>query len=226
MTLEEKLALSKEQQKKIEKGIKNAAPKPKQGPAKPIVGSIESLDEAIFGEYKPKNDGTDVYDANDEMKRIQERYEHGAKVDCSNIKIPKPILQSIINNPLNMPSADPKMDAFTEKLRQAMPESINRSYEIQNKLEKQEKKPLVENAQRSHGSGIDYEMIKLIVENAVEKKLDSLKKTLLTESQSTGSGSTLKAMKLGEKFLFLDESGNVFECQMKYVGKNKKKPKN
>ena len=30
-------------------------------------------------------------------------------------------------------------------------------------------------------------------------------------------------MKLGNKFLFLDSDNNVFECQMKYIGKNKKK---
>lgn len=222
MTLEEKLALSKEQQKKIENGIKNAVSKPRRKAAQPVMGSVENLDEAVFGEYVPKNDGTDIYDANDEMKRIQERYEHGAKIDCSNTKIPKQILQSIINNPLNMPTVDPKMDAFTEKLRQAIPEGIGRSYAIQNKLEKEDRKNLVENV-KPVASGVDYEMIKMIVENAVEKKFESLKSTLLTESRNAGSGSTLKAMKLGEKFLFLDESGNVFECQLKYIGKNKKK---
>jgi hypothetical protein len=222
MTLEEKLALSKEQQHKIEKGIKSITSSPSKKKPSTMVGSVEDLDSAVFGEVQKSDSG---YDAKEEMKRIQERYEKGAKinVDYGNTKIPKQIIQSIIQNPLDMPSVDPKMDAFTEKLKMSLPESINRSYEIQSRLEKQDEKqtPLVTETKTS---SIDYEMIKLIVENAISKKMEEIKNTLLTESQNhLNQSPSLKAMKLGEKFLFLDGDNNVFECQMKYIGKNKKK---
>ena len=70
---------------------------------------------------------------------------------------------------------------------------------------------------------VDYELIKTIVESVVDKKINELKKGMVNENLSYGSNSSLKAMKLGEKFLFLDSDNNIFECQMKYIGKNKKR---
>ena len=47
-------------------------------------------------------------------------------------------------------------------------------------------------------------------------------KTIYGISHNDDSGN-LKAMKMSDKLLFLDDNNNVYECQMKYVGKNKKK---
>ena len=189
-----------------------------------MIGSLDTLDEAVFGDAQPSDPNR--YDAEAEMKRIKERYEHGAKIDCSNSRIPQSIIRSILDNPLDMPSVDPKMDAFTERLKEKLPEGLGRSYEIQSKLEKQDKQIINENSPKSSESStrqaIDYEMIKLIIENAIEKKMETLKNSLLVENKQTNDAS-LKAMKLGNKFLFLDSDNNVFECQMKYIGKNKKK---
>lgn len=226
MTLEEKLAIAKEQQHKIENGI-NIVQKKTKNPTSPMTGSVESLDEAVFGQVQNvDSNGVKPYDAQDEMRRIKERHEHGAKVDCSNSKIPKQIIQSIIDKPLDMPSTDPKLDAFTEKLKRTIPEGLMRSYEIQNRLEKSDDKKSFTNLTETNNgkTNIDYEMIKLIVENAIEKKIETLKNNLLNESLNTSSPS-LKAMKLSNKFLFLDSDNNVFECQMKYIGKNKSKKK-
>ena len=233
MTLEEKLALSKEQQQKIENGIKAIPQQQNKTPRVPstMKGSVDSLTEAVFGEYKPKGDGTDPYDPNEEMKRIQERREHGAATYNSNSKLPEAIKQSILSNPLDMPSVDPKMDAFTEKLSKALPKTgFNRSYEIQTQLDSLDKKNIAEQKQAQQQnnntvpatSGVDYEMIKMIIENIVDKKLSSLQNTILNESKNH-EGASLKAMKLGKKFLFLDDDNNVFECQLKFIGKNKKK---
>lgn len=220
MTLEEKLAISKQQQKKIEKGIPLANGISNYTPiSTTITGSVDDIDNAVFGEVN--NDLLSKrYDAREEMKRIEERKEHGGNVDYSHSKIPKSILNSIIKNPLDMPSTDPKMDAFTQKLQEKLPEGINRSYAIQNVLEGKDKAKAID--EKSHSNSIDYEMIKMIVENAVEKKLSELKGTLLTEGKENDSHS-LRAMKIGNKFLFLDNDNNIFECQMKYIGKNKKR---
>lgn len=225
MTLEEKLALSKEQKQIMENGIKAVQHKQAGNSSSnsPIVGNLDDIDKAVYGEVEK----TSGYDPHEEMKRIKERREHGGSIDYSHSKLPKQIIESIAANPLDMTVVDPKMDAFTEKLKQTLPNSFNRSYEIQEKLEKQDRQESNEvqgnNNATSASVNVDYELIKTIVESVVDKKINELKKGMVNENLSYGSNSSLKAMKLGEKFLFLDSDNNIFECQMKYIGKNKKR---
>lgn len=225
MTLEEKLALSKEQKQIMENGIKAVQHKQASNGSSnsPIVGNLDDIDKAVYGEVEK----TSGYDPQEEMKRIKERREHGGSIDYSHSKLPRQIIESIAANPLDMTVVDPKMDAFTEKLKQTLPNSFNRSYEIQEKLEKQDRQELNEvqgnNNATSASVNVDYELIKTIVESVVDKKINELKKGMVNENLSYGSNSSLKAMKLGEKFLFLDSDNNIFECQMKYIGKNKKR---
>lgn len=225
MTLEEKLALSKEQKQIMENGIKAVQHKQTRSVSSnsPIVGNLDDIDKAVYGEVEK----TSGYDPHEEMKRIKERREHGGSIDYSHSKLPRQIIESIAANPLDMTVVDPKMDAFTEKLKQTLPNSFNRSYEIQEKLEKQDRQELNEvqgnNNATSASVNVDYELIKTIVESVVDKKINELKKGMVDENLSYGSNSSLKAMKLGEKFLFLDSDNNIFECQMKYIGKNKKR---
>lgn len=225
MTLEEKLALSKEQKQIMENGIKAVQHKQARTVSSnsPIVGNLDDIDKAVYGEVEK----TSGYDPHEEMKRIKERREHGGPIDYSHSKLPRQIIESIAANPLDMTVVDPKMDAFTEKLKQTLPNSFNRSYEIQEKLEKQDRQELNEVQGNNNATplsvNVDYELIKTIVESVVDKKINELKKGMVNENLSYGSNSSLKAMKLGEKFLFLDSDNNIFECQMKYVGKNKKR---
>jgi hypothetical protein len=225
MTLEEKLALSKEQKQIMENGIKAVQHKQARTVSSnsPIVGNLDDIDKAVYGEVEK----TSGYDPHEEMKRIKERRGHGGSIDYSHSKLPRQIIESIAANPLDMTVVDPKMDAFTEKLKQTLPNSFNRSYEIQEKLEKQDRQELNEvqgnNNTTPASVNVDYELIKTIVESVVDKKINELKKGMVNENLSYGSNSSLKAMKLGEKFLFLDSDNNIFECQMKYIGKNKKR---
>ena len=225
MTLEEKLALSKEQKQIMENGIKAGQHKQAGNGSSnsPIVGNLDDIDKAVYGEVEK----TSGYDPHEEMKRIKERREHGDSIDYSHSKLPRQIIESIAANPLDMTVVDPKMDAFTEKLKQTLPNSFNRSYEIQEKLEKQDRQELNEVQGNNNATplsvNVDYELIKTIVESVVDKKINELKKGMVNENLSYGSNSSLKAMKLGEKFLFLDSDNNIFECQMKYIGKNKKR---
>lgn len=225
MTLEEKLALSKEQKQIMENGIKAVQHKQARTVSSnsPIVGNLDDIDKAVYGEVEK----TSGYDPHEEMKRIKERREHGGSIDYSHSKLPRQIIESIAANPLDMTVVDPKMDAFTEKLKQTLPNSFNRSYEIQEKLEKQDRQELNEVQGNNNATplsvNVDYELIKTIVESVVDKKINELKNGIVNESLTYGNNNSLKAMKLGEKFLFLDNENNVFECQMRYVGKNKKK---
>lgn len=225
MTLEEKLALSKEQKQIMENGIKAVQHKQARTVSSnsPIVGNLDDIDKAVYGEVEK----TSEYDPHEEMKRIKERREHGGSIDYSHSKLPRQIIESIAANPLDMTVVDPKMDAFTEKLKQTLPNSFNRSYEIQEKLEKQDRQELNEVQGNNNATpasvNVDYELIKTIVESVLDKKVGELKREMINENLSYGSNNSLKAMKLGEKFLFLDSDNNIFECQMKYIGKNKKR---
>ena len=74
------------------------------------------------------------------------------------------------------------------------------------------------------GGGVDYPMIRTIVEDIVRKYSQSLKKNLLTENTN---GAEINTIALGKTFKFLDSKGNIYECTMKKVGNiNKKKSVN
>jgi hypothetical protein len=75
------------------------------------------------------------------------------------------------------------------------------------------------------GGGIDYPMIRTIVEDIVRKYSQSLKKNILNES--AGGGAEVNTIALGKTFKFLDNKGNIYECTMKKVGNiNNKKSVN
>ena len=76
----------------------------------------------------------------------------------------------------------------------------------------------------NNNASIDYELIKTIVESAIDKRLSEIKTTLNESSvrQQTYVPS-MKMMNFKDKFYFVDNDDNVFECEMKYKGKRKKK---
>lgn len=185
--------------------------------------NVDNLNEMVFG--KPTSDSLQIYDAKEDMKRMTQNLDSSI---LSKSKLPDMIKESIAKNPLNLsPVEDPKMDALTERLTKAMP-GIQKSMGILNQLDnadKQKQKTINETTQSTKtNGGVDYEMIKMIVENAVEKKFNEYR-GVINESVNSNATGNLYVMKLGEKFLFLDDQDNVYECQMTYKGKNKKKKK-
>ena len=67
-------------------------------------------------------------------------------------------------------------------------------------------------------STVDYSMIKMIVEDCLRKYTSSLKKQLISENKTTQDSGTLQAMKIGNKFSFIDSKGNIYEATLKKVG--------
>lgn len=225
MTLKEKLEISKKAQEKIQKNIPL---KQKQNTkSKTIISNdINTLDNAVFGAPEQITG----YDAHEEMKRIHQRIADNAQSNFSNSKLPSAILESIRKNPLNIDTDDIKMNSFTEKLSATVP-SIQRSLEIQKKLNEDEayNKQKTTNDNVKKYDGIDYEMIKLIVENAIKKEFSSFNKTTLEEgAQHATNTSSIKALKIteGGKFIVLDNDNNLYECSLRYIGKNKKRKVN
>lgn len=199
-SLEEKLALSKKMTR-----MENVAPQTAQ------------MQQPQYTFNNPKEQ-IKPYNAKEDLKRLQS----GLPKDLSGCKLPQSIIESIVNNPLTDLSADVQMDSFTETLGESL--GLQQSANIIEKLAEREKK-VTENIQtvQTTTTNVDYEMIKMIVENVIDNKLASLQQSLLNENRIHNNLSSVKTMHFGEKFMFCDSDDNVYECEMKYKGKRKKK---
>lgn len=172
------------------------------------------------------------YDPKEAMKVMNDNIAH-RRANAS--RIPDVIKESIMSNPLLLEGdGSSEIDSFTDRLSQKLSgmEGIRRSMGILEQAEsidrdKQTERMITERTdnttpKRASG-GVDYEIIKAIVENAIDKKLSQFKQTLNESVGREQPQAGLSVMKLGSKFLFLDSDDNIYECEMKYKGKNKKR---
>ena len=176
-------------------------------------------------------DGADqkleMYNPKDAIKRMNENIRSGKAMGGS--KMPSAIRESLLSNPLIMPTTDDDMSKFTDQLGEKLA-GIQKSMGILEQSERYDKKDRTDTAlpsvavKETKTGAVDYELIKMIVENAVEAKMAALSKTMLNESASR-NGNKLSVMSIGDKFLFLDGDDNIYECTMTFKGKNKKKRK-
>jgi hypothetical protein len=194
---------------------------------------IENYDQQVYGPVqKPilKENEQQKYDATREMEHLKEIEAHGGRsaVNLEGRNIPQGIVESILNNPLDLKPIDPRMDALEEKLKDNMP-GIKAAANILERVEKQDKETrakitekLIQPQQRT--SSVDYELIKTIIESTIDKKLSEMKNSL---NESVGKQQmyvpTMKMLNFSDNFYFVDNDDNVFECVMKYKGKRKKK---
>lgn len=195
---------------------------------------LKSLDEQVYGQYVPTEADKKAYSAEAEMERIKKRMNEGDKASVSvNSRVPKKILESFLENPCNLDTElyeDANMAALTKRLSGKMP-GIKNVNEIQKKLDEADKEKQKVNEslrpkinENTNGASIDYSLIKSIIESAIDEKLSTMKQSLDEAiNHNTDKSGSLKVMKMGSKFLFLDDEDNVYECKMQYVGKNKKK---
>lgn len=71
---------------------------------------------------------------------------------------------------------------------------------------------------------VDYSLIKTIVEDCVKKYTSALRKSMLNESKSSVNEATeLQAMKIGDKFSFIDKNGNLYEAKLEFIKNIKQK---
>lgn len=195
---------------------------------------LQALDSQVYGKYVPTKEEQEAYSAEAEMERIKNRINEGGKAAVSvNSRVPKKILESFLENPCNLDTElcqDANMTAFTKRLSGKMP-GVKNVNEIQKKLDEadREKQKVSESLRPKQidinsNASIDYSLIKNIIESVLEEKLSTVKQSL-TEAinRNADDSGSLKVMKMGSKFLFLDDEDNVYECKMQYVGKNKRK---
>ena len=191
-----------------------------------------SLDEAY--EVYPNGQKHKLYDAHDEMEQIKNgQFNVNQKIAA---KMPQAILESILSNPLDMPTdhVEGDGDIMDEALQ-------NRTMDILDKLEARDKKgklgqqqyqqqqpqpvyqqPINENY--SQGNEIDYNVLAKLIEGIIDKKFAQYKQVLLNESKNSGQNAPkVSFIKLGDTFTFMDDSNSVYECKMVYKGKGRVK---
>ena len=129
-----------------------------------------------------------------------------------NSNIPRAIVESFSKNPIDTSmissiggSSNSVLDTIgiQEQARTAQPQNTSSAIQEQHTVQTQVQ-------------GIDYPMIRTIVEDIVRKYTSSLSKKMLSESK--GSVNELTTMTLGKSFKFLDRQGNIYEATLKKIG--------
>ena len=201
--------------------------------SKPNKRAVDPSKVPTFSGYMmpPGEEAYKPYNAQEALKEMNENI---SKRRIKDSNVPDAIKNSIIANPLMMnESTASEMDMFTETLGKKLDsmDGIKRSMSILEQSERLDRSKTVDKMiqeaperRRTSPSGtIDYEIIKAIVESVIDKKLGTLQQTLNESVSRKEPG--LSVMKLSNKFLFLDDDDNIYECEMKYRGKNKKRKK-
>lgn len=190
-----------------------------------------SLDEAY--EVYPNGQKRKIYDAEEDMKEMS-----SFKITNVESKMPKAILESLMSDPLNMPTDGVVYSG--NDVNNMMDGLQNRTIDILEKLDARDRQgkpkqqtqqepvrhqqPINETVDYNFGGEIDYKKIAQIVEAVVDKKMKQYSQALLTESRNAGqNGNKVSFLKLGDTFTFMDDANNVYECKMFYKGKGKVK---
>ena len=190
---------------------------------------IESYDQQVYGpttEPILKSGEQPKYDARAEMERLKEIEAHGGRgsVNLEGRNIPRDIVESILNNPLDLkPIEDTKMSVLEEKLAN---NGLKNAVDIFNKVEKKDQEAKAKlNEQLSYcsteNSNINYDALKQLIEECLDKKLNEIKQTLNESVSHQNYVPSMKFLSFKDNFYFVDNDDNVFECIMKYKGKRK-----
>lgn len=191
-----------------------------------------SLDEAY--EVYPDGQKRKIYDAEEDMKEMS-----SFKISNVDSKMPKAILESLMSDPLNMPTDGVIYSG--NAVNNMMDGLQNRTMDILEKLDARDKQgkpqqqrqqpqvnynpqPINEQYNHSQGGEIDYNKLAQLIEGIIDKKFAQYKQTLLNESKIGGQNAPkVSFIKLGDTFTFMDDSNSVYECRMIYKGKGKVK---
>lgn len=149
------------------------------------------------------------YSTTTQMEQYPQMYQAQRPVGVAGKNLPAAIRESMMNNPIQVPS-----NGLTGSVLDNMPRQAPRSIPV-----------VTENRQiinGNGGNGVDYGVIKSLIDESVRRHMDELKGAL-TENTKKGNTNSLGVMKMGEKFQFLDNKGNLYEAQLKFVKNINKK---
>ena len=188
-------------------------------------------------------------DVNGQLNEVANRARENGKMEYNdeNIQylqenqVPKAQTIQSMPNTIHTPKRNgiPKeiFESFSKKQIDTSPLNVSTSIldqiGITNKQTVQSKKAtLAENKQPvrnvvseqniSPNTGVDYSLIRMIVEDAVKKSMASLSKKMLTESKKN-LNEQVKIINIGDKFSFVTDNGDLYEAKLVFKKNIKKK---
>lgn len=194
--------------------------------------TISSIDQMYNSPYIPTKEEKEKWNTEKGRAELTEMADNNVFMQkLSQSKLPKAIVESMRQNPCNL---DPtivnqvmgKENEFFKKLNEAYAKEqeapvsgVQAAMRITEQLETRDKQQNTEDetpSEDSKMSTLDTETLEAVISRVIDKKLANL---------SNQGGTTLKTMVLTQNgtFRFLDTEDNVYECQLKFIGKRKKK---
>ena len=151
--------------------------------------------------YMPQNGGgypADINESYDPMDYTQRQ-------QTINTKLPKNILDSMLNHPIDVTMANSGMGSVLEGIDTTQ---LERQTPVQ-RPRRQLNESVPAQQPMMHPAGFDSNYLKFLVKEAVKECMEEMKTELLSES-------TLKGLKIGggNKIMLIDQKGNLFEAQM------------
>lgn len=205
--------------------------------ANKTIANIDAMYNAPYVPTKEEKEAWNTERGREELTEMADQNVFMEKLKQS--KLPAAILESMRQNPCNY---DPSLvnsvmgpeNALFKKLNEAYGkekeepvrgvkaiQQINEQLETRDKQMIEETKTIVETPSSSV-SNIDLTALEQMIERVIDRKFN-----MINESISRKMPSTIRSMSITESgnFRFLDNEDNVYECQMKYIGKRKKAKK-
>lgn len=151
-----------------------------------------------------------LYEAGYDMSQFKGAPQQGSR-SINESGLPDIIKRSFMENEINVDCLNPDYERekqFEEAINVVMNEQ---------KIAQQQRNVVSENVYPASTSGIDYNLIRQIIEECIDKKIKNLNE------------STIKGVRLKEgKIMLTDHSGNVYSAALEYKGnvneqKNKKR---
>ena len=137
--------------------------------------------------------------------------------------LPQDIYESIMENPLNAEPESELDELFSKGKLIRQPDTLNESRpSLSDYVPRQQPAPQQAPVQ---SMGVDYSLIRMIVEDVVNKKMEQMSRQMLNESKSVSP--VLSTLRIREnKLNFLTADGDLYEAELKFVKNvrnNKKK---
>lgn len=188
-----------------------------------ISGSVDMLNNMVYGELT-EADQPGGYDPKREMELIKSGYS-GKKVNKSTV--PNPIFEEMMQNPIDTSvfAVDEEVDKMAEKIA-----GIQKANKISQKLDEYDKSKMAQKqtlnenvAPRQTAGIIDYSLIKAIVSQAIDEKIELLRSSMVNEDLNHSSFPGLMMIRQTDdgKTLFMDSNNEVYEMRLVHKGKAK-----
>lgn len=187
-------------------------------------GTID-LSESADGSQSIKSKSVSI----DDKSQVSSPQINASKVKMSGL--PKEILESIEQNPLDVTS---EIMGNTSSVLDKLNLNASKRLMVDNKpmnniveqVNRQPSPSQIMNEENLKTQSIDYSLIRMIVEDIIKKYASTIVKKVINESKENNKGvnenNNLSVLKMGDKFQFLAENGDLYVANLKFV-KNIKK---